>query len=477
MKYKIIYILLLGFITFPIVDNFFAIIPASKPLKGDFTIPQEVPFSTANVFSGSFQQAKSESLKFNLNAYPSVVRFYNQILFSVFKTSGTFHVVVGKDDYIFDKTYIDAYLGLDFIGDKKIEQVTDDLLSFRNVLHHFGKELIICFVPGKADFFPDKFPHLYDCQEKLPKTNLKEYQKALKRKDIKHIDLSAFLLGKADTSVYNLYPKNGIHLSTYGTFLAADSLIKYIANITQHDIPQVFTDSLYQSKTPQFYDDDIQQALNLMFPLEKELLTYPVIKYKKGQDKLRVTTIGDSFYKYVRDSEIHNKCFNNGRFWFYGKKAWPLSSHLDISTFNVFDEFIETDVYVLFASDATLYKFPYSIENNFLTKLFCLSTDENIKYYTNKISSVPEWKLAVQEKANNSGITFEEQSLKEAKYMVVQNRKLLSNSQKALIEKYEQALQNKEWFESITNKAKQNGRNVYTQTLMDAKYILNKELE
>ncbi len=475
MKYKIIYILLLTLISFPVIDNYLGLIPSREPLKGDFIVPEDVAFSSSNVFSESFQQAKSERLKYQLNAYPAFVRLYNQVLFSTFKTSGTFNVVIGKDDYIFDKTYIEAYLGADFIGEQRIEYTTDELALFQKVLQHFDKDLIVCFVPGKASFYPDKFPSFYDNQEKRPKTNLSEYISALKRKNIRYIDLSSFLLGRADTSVYNLYPKNGIHLSTFGTVLAADSLVKYIADVTQHDIPKVLMDSLYQTQIPQFYDDDIQQSLNLLFPLEKEELTYPAIKYTNGKDKLKVTTIGDSFYKYIHDSQIHNQCFNNGNFWFYGKKAWPLSRNLDITDFNVFDEFIETDVYLIFASEATLYRFPYSIKDNFLSKLSLLDADASIKYYTSKILKSPEWKATVTEKANNAGITFEEQCLKEAKYLISQGKEQLSDKQKRLISKYEEALSNPEWFEYIANKAEENHLNVYTQTLMDARYIIDKE--
>ena len=224
--YKFIYLLVLSLLIWPTVDNFLNL-SSPKVLQGDFVKQENPELLLSSFINTTYQSSKEKYLNENLNLYPFWVRLNNQYLFSTFKETKTFHAIIGKDNYIYDESYIGAYFGDDFVGDDIINNNVSELALFKNVLNKFGKQLVICFLPGKASFYPEKIPNQYKGKEKKI-TNLEAYEVALRNKNIKTLNLSDFILSAKDTSHYCLYPKNGIHLSTYATVLVAYTLIKFI---------------------------------------------------------------------------------------------------------------------------------------------------------------------------------------------------------------------------------------------------------
>ena len=64
-------------------------------------------------------------------------------------------VVIGKENYLYEKGYIDAFFGVDFIGHDSIAISAYKLKMIQDTLAKLNKTLLIILAPGKGDFFPE----------------------------------------------------------------------------------------------------------------------------------------------------------------------------------------------------------------------------------------------------------------------------------------------------------------------------------
>src|SRR5690606_30484493 len=138
----------------PMVEQKFTFFELS-PLNGSFVIHEKPKFSPESWFSGNYQS--------NLEAYVNqaigfknlFVRVYNQIYFSLFNNARANGVIVGEENYLFEESYIKAYVGSDFIGEQKIEEKIRKLKSINDTLNKKKIKLIVVFAPGKGSFYPE----------------------------------------------------------------------------------------------------------------------------------------------------------------------------------------------------------------------------------------------------------------------------------------------------------------------------------
>lgn len=442
----------------------------TKPLGGDIPKTEDIVFEPKKFFTGEFQDQKAKFINENSSIYPLWVRLNNQLIYWIFQKTNAFHVVYGKNQNLFDESYISAYLGLDYIGDETIETKTNQLLLLKKTLNYYGKDLLVCLVPGKASFYYDDFPSKFQ-DKPIAKTNYNVYLNRLKNKGIGVFDYRNFLLSYSDTSKFNLYPKQGIHLSTFGTTILAKQLISDIGSLYQKEIPEILINKITQSQESQFYDRDIYQSINLLFDWKPETLAYPQFSFSRSSNTLKVLTVGDSFYKYIYDSGIHTQAFNNGAFWFYGKKVWPLSTELDVSQLDIRAEVLGSDIIMVFASEATMYLFPYGIDELIMNKLLPPDDDIMYNFFKNKINFDSIWKKSIEEKASVNQLSFDKQIDADIRYLISEYIRNADDKTKALYQLIKQMKSDPVWFEAVKNKSQANGIDLNRMMYLDAEYI------
>lgn len=471
---KIIFYLIIVIISFPLIDTLFNGIVSTTPLKGDYSKTNDIKLSTESFFNSDYQNQKSKFLNEDLNLYPFFVKLRNQYLYSIFNETKAFHTVIGKDNYMFDITYISAYYGNDFLGEQKIKSKVQDIKMLKQILEYYGKNVMVCFLPGKASFYPEKIPDKYS-QTKFNPTNIDYFTKELIDNKIVTLNLKQYFLNAKDTSKYSLYPKYGIHLSSYATILTADTIIKFIEDTFNVDIPNPIITNIEVTNKLKYYDPDIYETLNLLESLNMDTMAYPTLNYSKGKDKLKVLTIGDSFYKYIFDYGIHTNCFDNGNFWFYSKRVWPLSTNINVKNLNIRNEIANNNLIILYATEATLYGFPFDATDIINEKILPLDKEWINNFYLNKINNSPDWINAIREKAINNNIDFDLQKQKDITYLTNEYVNKLDQKNKDLYLIIEKIKSDKNWLNQIKQKAINNNTNLNNMIYLDAMYILNQE--
>jgi len=253
-----------------------------KPLNGAFNLAEKPHFSKENWNSGEFQGKVERYLKDHIGFRNFLVRLQNQVDFSLFRQANAEGAILGKNKQLYEYDYIRSWLAIDFPGEsfieKKLERtkfVQDYLKREKNI------DLVVVFEPGKASFYPENIPSQYTAK----KNGLSTYDQYLakaKETGIDYIDLNEYFLQLKPESKYPLFPPLGTHWSVYGMLFVADSLIRFIENRRNVDLPEFYADSIEISSKPRDTDDDMIRTMNLLFSLKGVDLAYPVFTFDRN---------------------------------------------------------------------------------------------------------------------------------------------------------------------------------------------------
>ncbi len=311
------------FLCVPLVLKIFKPI-TPRPLYGYYEPLKRPVISFGNIISKNFQDMVGPFSERTIPLRPVFVRLYNQIDFSFFGVPHAQQLVVGKHNYLFEEPYIKAYLGRDFFGKEKIDA---RVWQFKELQERLWKEknilMLVIFAPDKGSFYPEYIPDRF-LKSGKDTTNYQWYKQGLEKTGVNFIDFNQWYLEIKDTSGFILYPKTGIHWSSYGAYLAMDSLIHYLNNKLEITLPEPVLDKLEFTNIAREKDDDMNQALNLIWNIPHPALAYPHFYYRKTntEKKLSALFIGDSFYFCWSKPGYIKNIFSNEEFWYYDHNVY-----------------------------------------------------------------------------------------------------------------------------------------------------------
>jgi hypothetical protein len=305
-------------------------------------------------FDGTYQAEQEKHINENFGFRNHLIRLHNQFAFSVFKRAKANGVVVGKNNYLFELGYINAYYGNDFIGADKIAVKMRQLRYVQDTLSKLNKSIFFVIAAGKGSFYPENFPDR--CLQKKKVTNYQVYKKYLQSYQINHIDFNSYFIQHKKTSKFPLYPQYGINWSHYGMFLAADSIVKYIEIIRNIDMPNLYYKDVTISQ-PKETDYDIARGMNILDTLKSFNMAYPNILFEKKENKTMpsMLVVADSFYWGMFSFGISHS-FSESHFWYYNQEVYPDSHIKPLKTNEIkfSAEIQKHDVFMIMATETNL---------------------------------------------------------------------------------------------------------------------------
>ncbi len=321
-KGKILYLLLL-IIAFPLLQHSFAFYESGK-LNGAVSGIPDPSFSWPNWWAGTYQQQKNAYLNDNTGCRPDLVRLNNQLDFWLFKKFHAHSVVIGKGQCLFEQEYVDEYYGTDYTGEAKMQQAVMKLKKVQDTLDRMGKTFVFQIAPSKAYFFASELPPSPRLAKPGDPTNYATFKRLADSVGIHQIDYNSWFLSKKKTATDLLMCRLGIHWTTYGSLVAADTFIKYIEHARHIHLPVLHWEVTNHSLIPRQNDNDLASGLNLIYPMQPESLSYPDYAFSSDSatTRPRILYIGDSFlWIWLYDNLMQNLS-TQFDIWYYFVQAW-----------------------------------------------------------------------------------------------------------------------------------------------------------
>ncbi len=345
-----------------------------EPLKGAIETFEKPDFTFETWKTGEFQKNYEKYLDNNFGFRSTFIRINNQQAYSFHNEAKANGVIIGKENYLFEKNYLKAYLGTDYIGEQAIESQVFKLRKIQDTLQKLNKDLLMIFAPGKGTFFPEYMPD-YCAKQKRSKTNYAGYLSAMKSQKINYLDFNQWFLNMKSKSKYPLYGKAGIHWSKYGEYLAADSIIEVIGKMRKTAMTKLVLDKLEVKKTNEQGDYDIGEGMNLFFMMDTYPMAYPTFHYEKPKNKQKtpkVLVVSDSYFWGMFNAGISREVFDDGQFWFYNQEIYPDSyeSPKNVGDIDIQVEVEKNEMVVLICTDANLFKFAFGFVDQLYAKYY-----------------------------------------------------------------------------------------------------------
>ncbi len=383
-------------------------------------------------FNGTYQENRNKFINEQFGFRNTAVRLHNQIAFSLFRKAKANGVIIGKEDYLYEIKYIDAFRGAEEVIQSKVDSNLVMLKALQTTLKEKGIELVVVMNPGKASFYPefipDEFPILSN------RSYYSEYQKGLESQGIQHIDFGKWFREMKGKTPAPLFPKTGIHWSQYGATLAADSLVNYCLQLFGKEMNEFAWNKkdLPLSTTTESVDDDIGMGMNLLFPIEPLPMAYPRVglnsKYSVdfGNTGIqpKVAVISDSYFFNLMQLPWAPDIFSELNFYFYNKQLHHLpggeTSNADI--LSEMQDIEKSKIVFIMATECNMDKlgwgFIASAYNYFVMGETKNSFELRMQKFKNNILSDPAWIKAIEEKAKLNKVSIDTMIMRDARYMV-----------------------------------------------------------
>lgn len=318
----ILYILFVVTLWLPMLQMWIGLVH-EPPLAGAYTPVTKPQCSAQSWFEGTYQTDFDRYMNDTLGFHKTLVRCRNGFCFMVFRKANAQNVVVGKDRFLFEQDYIDAYYGTDYVGMDTIMDKCRRLYVVQQKLKEEGKTLLVCLAPSKADFYPEKIPNSLR-RASTNNTNYNGYSRALREAGVNLVDFNAWFLKNKAASSCPLYPRYGIHWSHYAMLQATDSLVSCIENLHGVRLNHLVIGEPRLFRYPKDEDYDLGNTLNMLGGPMPDPLCYPETHWTSDTALLRPTmlVVADSYYWGPFNAGLQYFCLD-GMFWYYNHLSYP----------------------------------------------------------------------------------------------------------------------------------------------------------
>ena len=399
------------------------------PLFGSIVPTAKDSLTLEAWFDGTYQENRNKYINEQFGFRNTAVRLHNQIAFSLFGKAKANGVIIGKEDYLYEIKYINAFRGAEEINQSELDSNLFMLKAIQSKLKEKGVELIVVMNPGKASFYsefiPDEFPIVSN------RSYYSEYQIGLESQGIQHIDFGKWFREMKGKTPAPLFPKTGIHWSQYGATLAADSLVNYCMKRFGRDMNEFAWDkiNLPLSTTMESVDDDIGLGMNLYLPIDVLPMAYPRVSVKVKVDSAnkgiqpKVAVISDSYFFNLMQLPWAPNIFESLNFYFYNKQLHkrPEGTMTNSDPLSQMKEIEKSNVVFVMATECNMDKLGWGFISS-AYKYFVLgekfdSFEFRVQKFKNNILSDEAWVKAIAEKAKQNKVPLDTMIMRDARYM------------------------------------------------------------
>lgn len=301
-KPLIIPVLFVGFLLLVCLQTFFKFLPDPVPHGVLQTKTLQAP-ALGSWLNGKFQDSFDAWVNEKIGFRSIWVRTENQLNFSLFhqvKTipgaAGT-QVVVGKDDWLYERWYVRAYLNSGWAKERDAEESARLLKQVQDLLERKHIPFLFVISPSKAEIYPEYIPDKYmrySHRNGTTSDRAKQIE-ALQEYGVNYVDGHRILSEAKRKTAYILFPQGGTHWDYLGAALTLQEMLGRLnlESPTEIAIPAIGRIAL---KKPKNRDVDLSNLINIWTSWETNS-PVPSFSFEAPipVPKLNLLIIGDSF--------------------------------------------------------------------------------------------------------------------------------------------------------------------------------------
>jgi len=474
----IVFIFILAGLALPGFQHMSNLFPENE-LHGDFEQKPKPDLNREMWYSGRYQASFDPWLEENIGFHNGLVRINNQLDYTFFHKTHAEGVIRGRNGQLYEHAYIRAWTGKDFVGEELLD---NKLRQFRFLQKHLKTihniDLVLVLEPGKASVYPEDIPVQYVKAEK-GKSNYEYFRDRSIELGINLIDFNDWFIQIRDTIDYPLFPQQGTHWSEFAMWYAADSLISYIEETRNIQLPEVIIDSIVYSHKLESTDYDEADPLNLLFELDHGEMPYPRFHFMEDSSHTRpnVLTIADSYYWNIFNTRIPKNLFNNEAFWYFYIQVYPDSyfGNKYVQDLDIKKEVEKQDVIFFMTTE----RFMYMIDRGFVDDLIGFyglnsSRNELLRIKT-RILNDGVWVAELIKESDRKGLSLAEVLDQHAQFV------FLTNDPETFYGTYgpepiiKNILSDEAWYKKINESADEMGISVEQRMKDEALFILKND--
>ncbi len=312
-----------------------------QSIKGSEEKQAKEEFKISTLLNGSFQNYLTEHVSNNIGFRAELIKTDNQInlsLFNQISSSYESKIILGKNNYLYEKLYLKAYNRLTPSTQAGLRWSAESLIQLEGHLKKLGKALLVVIAPSKAEIYPEYIPKKHVLKNKKRQASKKErLLNLLKGSKVEIIDTEKLFIEHAKKNSAPLFAKSSAHWNAYGACIVGQKILKKAAVLLERKIRSFTCEPLTWLNEPLVAERDLSDLTNIWFPerfYEKTL--YPKDKTINRYDASlpNVLIVGDSYswalLNYFDRHKVYKKrdmfYYNSRNFKYPSKKTTKINS-------------------------------------------------------------------------------------------------------------------------------------------------------
>ncbi len=368
-KYGIILFALLAIVVFlPMLQGWFHWFPM-KPLNGVTVATEKPVFSLDSYRSGEYARQAEAYTSQHIGFREPIIRLYNQYLWDCYRKTYAKDVVAGKEDWLFYPQSVRDYYGQELLCwqpsvDEARETFNHEVKYLnwaRSILKENGVDLLVFIAPEKSFLYPEFLP---ESESDTTTFNACDYfSQRFEETGFPYIEMTRWFQQIKDTVDYPLIPQAGAHW-IFSSVYAVDSLTHLMGTLKGITLPKIEIGEAYPIRERDHdYDNDLEELLNLTFPLKHQYGYCPRHLVNILQDsasvKPKVLFIGNSYFWSMNQFVPFNELFEDTEFWYYFTTAYSgdsLNQTAKVIQLDLVEKLLDFDYVVWFTTGNQLNK-------------------------------------------------------------------------------------------------------------------------
>lgn len=426
---KILFLILILFFSSLVLVSYFHTWQV-KNLKGKYKKTERPKFTASQWLDGSYQKKMDGRTKSHFIIRSILIKLRNHLDFHLFDKVNAGSIKKGKENILFERKYIESYLGKNLVGRNLIKHKVQRLQFMQDDLARRNKNLLVVIAPNKAFYYRDHLPSKYDRTEKR-KSNYDHFKAQLLDKGISHIDFNQSFFEMKDTTSYPLYGKQGTHWTAYGYHFAWNTIVDSLESETEWNLARLIPGKITLEK-PRGRDRDLYHVTNIYSLDDSEKLAYPNYSVDTtGTDLPNGLVVGDSYFWGLKELGFSQHVLGGDKFWYYNNIAYAKGYQKEQLTprEHKLPQVIEnTDIIVILTTAANMDLFPFGFEEDYYQAMINQSNDSrvwetSIDSMVTRIRNNKEWFGDLQKQSSEKNQSLDSLMRVAAGYFLDQQKK------------------------------------------------------